>query len=136
MKQEYKTKIDASKISHHQKTAEQQKAIAAIIAKKKTQLKTAENTAMGYHEMLQEISKEVADAHCCARDHQEKLSKTEMLATKRLEKVRDIEGKVTLLQDKLAEQYVNATAIRTNIHELGDTILEQQAIIRLRIKNA
>ena len=59
MKQEYKTQIDASKISHCQKMAEQQKAIAAIIAEKKTQLKTAENTAMGYHEMLQEISKEV-----------------------------------------------------------------------------
>ena len=72
MKQEYKTQIDASKISHRQKTAEQQRAIATITAEKKTQLKAAENTAMGYHEMLQEISKEVADAHCCARDHQEK----------------------------------------------------------------
>jgi hypothetical protein len=74
MKQEYKTQIDASKIIYHHKTAEQQKTIAAIIAEKKTQLKTAENTATGYHEMLQEISKEVADANCCARDHQAKLS--------------------------------------------------------------
>ena len=49
--------------------------------------------------MLQEISKEVADANCCARDHQdqEMLSKTEMLVTTCLEKVHDIEGKVTLL---------------------------------------
>ena len=69
MKQEYKTQIDASKISHRQKTAKQQKAIAAIIAERKTHLKTAENTAMGYHEMLPEISKEAVDAHCCARDH-------------------------------------------------------------------
>jgi len=79
MKQEYKTQIDASKIGHHQKMAEQQKAIATIIPDKKTQLKTAENTTVGYHEMLHDISKEFADANCCVRDHQEKLSKTRCL---------------------------------------------------------
>ena len=84
---------------------------------------------MGYHEMLHEISKEVADANCCARDHQEKLSKTELLATKRFEKVCDIERKVTLRQDKLAEQYVNATAMQTNATELEGTVIEQQIII-------
>ena len=79
--------------------------------------------------MLQEISKEVTYAHCCTRDHQEMLSKTDMLATKCLEKVHDIKGKITLLQDKLAEQYVNTTAMQTNITELEDKILEHQAII-------
>jgi hypothetical protein len=49
----------------------------------------------------------------CAWDHQEKLSNIEMLATKCLKKVCNIEGKVTLLGDKLAEQYVNTTATQT-----------------------
>ena len=75
MKQEYEAQMDASKISHHHKTAEQQRAIAAVIAEKKTKFKTAENTAMEYHEMFQGIFKEVADANCCIRDHQKKLSK-------------------------------------------------------------
>ena len=61
MKQDHKRQIDASMIIHQKN--EQQKAIAVIIAEKKTQLKTADNIAMGYHEMLQEISREVADAN-------------------------------------------------------------------------
>jgi hypothetical protein len=101
MKQEHKTQIDASKINHCQKTAKQQKAFAAIIAEKKTQLKTAENTAMGYHEMLQKISKEVADAHCCARDHQEKLSKTEICWQQSISK------KCVILKERLLYLKIN-----------------------------
>jgi hypothetical protein len=42
MQQEYKTQMDASKVSHHQKTAKQQKAIAAIIAEKRHNSKQQE----------------------------------------------------------------------------------------------
>ena len=46
VKQENQAQIDASKISHWQKTAKQQKEIATVIAEKNAQHTTTENTAM------------------------------------------------------------------------------------------
>ena len=82
LKQQFTEQLDSVKISHRKKYTEQKKVNGDAIAKKKAQLKSAEDMPTGYHALLNEITKEVVDVNTSAEKAQKKASKIERVASK------------------------------------------------------